>query len=502
MKERKPLLFTLTLLLFLYQSSFCWSQIYNDENSIFSESEYNGRNLQYGLPNYDINTDPISAWFFKKDTTYVGFIIAGHAEKAICEVASLEIANKIEKLGAKDNSMFSFGIGYNFNSDEKQQEKYHDIIIDMKAKFEELAKIHLRQVTVSDVDYEEYISKQELIKSHINLANKSNEWGTHIVEYKLPEYPIITPFYDTKINEEITLSVPKSLFGEIPIELARKSVLKNIITYINDRETELKRLQNLQYSLDNLSFENIASSYPRLNASNRLKYPENENLNEDIKRYLNRLNAYREFDIISIQQTQITGEEDEYGFLHNRQTRTYNKSVVFNEFVSKTYKEDNLKGEFTASVKNKIASLAEQEFGGLDLDNEISKVENDLNNLIDLKREYSNKTNINYIIDAFLRGWAFNTEDDNLNTQLDDWYLSKRKIVWEYILSKTPNLDVNDKLAGVLHADDVFFKVTSEGDFFKITPYKITGGNFAQVIDKEIGISYLTSPLNHRYSKN
>ena len=52
---------------------------------------------------------------------------------------------------------------------------------------------------------------------------------------------------------------------------------------------------------------------------------------------------------------------------------------------------------------------------------------------------------------------------------------------------------------GILHSDDVFFKVTSSGDEYEITPYKILGGEFVQILDKNVGITQYCTPFNFRY---
>ena len=491
MGKNQSLLIALVVLLFASMPFICWSQVSSNEFKNYPDDELGSITTQIGLPTYDINTDPISAWFIKKDTTYIGFIIAGHAEKAICEVASLEIANKTEKLDIKNDAVFSFGIGYNFNTDQKQIVKYHNIIKGMKAKFKELElQTFASQVTTKDVDYEEYKSKQQLIKSHINLANLTNEWDTHIVEYKLMDYPIITPFYDTNTSNEITFEVPKALFGEIPNELAYREFRKNLqklieelSIYLDNNNKAISRIRGFKINEEDYQKWNI--EYYSFNNKVPLK-------NEVVFKVYTSFKTYGftlEDDKNSVLDNEITLKEmKEYIQDINITLRT-SPEVMSRIRLAINEIEEEIRN-FTPN-KNKLIKKIEVET--LLIQNYL----NDLNELSDFKTD-----DFNYIIDAFLRGWAFNTDDDNLNNQLDNWYLLKRKVVWDYILSELPNAKVNDKLGGLFHADDVFFKVKSEGNLFKITPYKITGGNFAQVIDKEIGISYLTSPLNHRYSKN
>jgi hypothetical protein len=44
----------------------------------------------------------------------------------------------------------------------------------------------------------------------------------------------------------------------------------------------------------------------------------------------------------------------------------------------------------------------------------------------------------------------------------------------------------------------VFFKVVSIGDSYEITPYKIIGGEFIQVLDKQVGITQYFTSFNFR----
>ena len=73
-----------------------------------------------------------------------------------------------------------------------------------------------------------------------------------------------------------------------------------------------------------------------------------------------------------------------------------------------------------------------------------------------------------------------------------------RKPVWEFILNQFPNAKLDSKMGGIFHADDVYFQVRSKNNNLIITPYKVVGGNFIQVINKEIGLSYLQTPYNFR----
>lgn len=71
-----------------------------EEAEEYKEDFYGNKFNDYNnIPIYDINNLPISVWFIKEGDDFKGFIVAGHATKAVCEVASLEVHNKIKAIG-------------------------------------------------------------------------------------------------------------------------------------------------------------------------------------------------------------------------------------------------------------------------------------------------------------------------------------------------------------------------------------------------------------------
>ena len=444
------------------------------------------------IPIYDINNLPISVWFFKRDRKHVGFMIAGHATKAVCEIASLEVHNKLKEIGTSTSSIFSYGIGYDLLEGEDSSNHYNSTMKTMKDEFQTLGIKNRDQVKVYEIDYNKYIEYLNLIKYHIVLANKSKTWNTHIVEYKLDDFPLIAPFYYTKTAKEISFEVPKKLFGSIPTELVYASYQKNLVDVENAlkekikfNKEEIEKISAYRNRDDRSSIWEIAywsldknelylnekmlwgyrpppEGYKLCNTSTQFGLPDCRPITfKEALIYLKDPDVEKTPQVISeLTKWRIKAEEDLKSFKSRKE-----------EIITKISLEERDIKEFLVTVENR-------------------------------KKDLLNRDNQDYIIDAFLRGWAFNTNDTLLNTQLDNWYTKNRKLVWDNILDKIPNSRINNNLGGIFHSDDVFFQIESKVNTFKITPYKVVGGEFIQVIDKQIGISYLQSPFNYRLSLN
>ena len=441
------------------------------------------------IPLYDINNQPISVWFISDDSRYVGFIVAGHATKAVCEVASLEVYNKLKAIGKDDASIFSFGVGYNFKRNNDSDYTYHSTLEEMKIKFEDLSYEYPEQVNIGIIPVSQYNEYLSLLKSHINLANRSDEWTTHIVEYKLNNFPLIAPFYYSETSQIIQIRVPKSKFGGIPTELVYAAYEEAL----SEGEDELnENLRNNQIALNEI--RNYSNPY-----------------NTDIE-----IISYWtvEGDYIINRQEELRGHRpppDGYYLVEPdgaRRPLTFKQAIPYlndpNTIVYPTARrrlehwikqaEEDMK-DFHRQRK----SLREK------INDGNKKIEKLIAKIDDRRAKLRNRDNQDYIIDAFLRGWVFEAGSDEMNRKLDNWYATYRQTVWNYMLDQVSTSNVNarvlGKLGGVFHSDDVFFQVNSEGNNFIITPYKVVGGEFIQVIDKEIGISYIQSPFNFRFEK-
>lgn len=446
--------------------------------------KYGDINDYRNIPSYDINNQPISVWFITDGNRFAGFIVAGHATKAVCEVASLEVYNKLKAIGKDEATIFSFGVGYNLKKDYASDNAYNSLLADMKSEFEDLASKYPKQVKIGLIDLDKYTSYLSQLKSHINLANHSNQWTTHIVEYKLENFPLLAPFYDIKSSDIIQIKVPKSKFGNIPTELVYASYEKTL----SDGEEELNnRLQDNQIALT--AIRNYSD--PHNSETKTISYWTVEgdyivNKQEDLRGhrpppdgyYLER-NGLR--TPLSFKQA-LRYLNDPYVIVVPEARRSL-------EFWIKQSREDMK--EFHQKRKTLTGKVNN---GNIELKRLLKKID-------ERRVKLRNRDNQDYIVDAFLRGWVFETGDASMNSQLDNWYANYRKSAWNYILNQIPNSKVNDKLGGIFHSDDVFFQVNSAKNDFIITPYKVVGGEFLQVIDKELGISYLQSPFNFRFNK-
>lgn len=466
---------------------------YEEEKESLEDNYGTEFNDYRNIPIYDINNMPISVWFIKSGRDYKGFIVAGHATKAVCEVASLEVHNKIKAIGKSESSIFSYGIGHNILSENESSSSYHEIMKTMKKEFEELEMENSDQVSVNEIDYDKYTKYLTLFEKHIDLANKTKEWDTHMVEYKLEDFPIIAPFYTVQNSEKIKISVPKELFGGIPTELVFASYSKSI--------TDMENYLN----------EKINSNKNEINRIKKFKNSDEIIPIWDI--------TYFELDGVGI----VEKKEILFGYSPPPEGLSYVTKDQFGNIVSErpiTFKEALRYLNNPEIVRNTSPILirqlrewkvkAEEERSSFeqrkkDLSQKI-KLENDnLNKFLvtikNRKKELLNRDNNDYIIDAFLRGWVFETGSEKLNKDLDKWYSERRSIIWNYILDSVPNSRINGKLAGVFHSDDVFFQIESKANSFDITPYKVVGGEFIQVIDKSIGISYIQTPFNFRLTQ-
>ncbi len=445
------------------------------------------------IPIYDINNLPISVWFLKQNRKHVGFIVAGHATKAVCEIASLEVHNKLKEIGTSASSIFSYGIGYDLLEGTAAHNHYDNIMKTMKHEFQILGIKNPDQIKVREIDYDEYIKYLRLLKSHINLANQSKTWDTHIVEYKLDNFPLIAPFYYTKTAKEISFEIPKALFGSIPTELVYASYQKSLedvesslIEKIKFNDKEIQKINTYQNSDDRIPIWDI--TYWSIDKNEFF-------INEKV------LWGYRPPpDGYEICKTSQFGIQD-CNPITFKQALAYLKDREVMKNTSRRVIDGLKKWKIKAEEDRKSFRSRKE-----DIIDVVTKESNEIKTFLEIienrKKDLLNRDNQDYILDAFLRGWAFNTNDTLLNTQLDTWYVNNRKPVWDYILKKVPNSRINNNLGGIFHTDDVFFQIESKENVFKITPYKVVGGEFIQIIDKQIGISYLQSPFNYRLSLN
>lgn len=146
----------------------------------------------------DINRLPINICFFTDSNEhYVGFIIAGHAYKSVCQVASMAVRHLLDSLGYNEQSIFSFGVGFDYRSDSAG---VYDILLHALAKvFYNLEAQDIGQVSVRILPYYEFESKLQSIRQNCTHVWAAMDSGTGInrviFRYHDVGFPIMTPFY-------------------------------------------------------------------------------------------------------------------------------------------------------------------------------------------------------------------------------------------------------------------------------------------------------------------
>lgn len=443
------------------------------------------------LPSYDINNRPISVWFIKDADKYVGFIVAGHATKSVCEIASIEVREKLKAIDSKNTAIFSFGIGYNLQAGTDWNETYNALLQTMEEKFVNLALQYSDQVTVETIKYEEYHSYLMLLKQHISTANDAKNWDTHIVEYKLNNFPLIAPFYYTSSKDIIQIEIPKTLFGQIPTSLVYSSYEKSLTSeeqaikgFLEQNEQQIQQLQN--YSPEDAIIPIWDIGYWKVGKERYYKKRETLIGYSPPPKGLVIVQKNEQGKIVS--ERPITLQEA-LGYLNDPGVVSRTDKKLINElrdWQQRAQKEISTFKQRKKAVKDKVQAA------NIDLQASLTKIKQ-------LQVNLKNGDNQDYLIDAFLRGWVFDAGDEHLNRQLDNWYRDYRQLVWNYILENIPNAEIENKIGGVFYADDVFFQVEAKQNTFLITPYKVVGGEFVQVIDKLKGISHLHSPFNYRF---
>jgi len=457
------------------------------KNGLGDNTKYGKLDTLFKLPPYDINNLPISVWFLKKNNKYFGFIVAGHATKAVCEVASLEVMTKLDEIGKDKNSIFSYGIGYNRKSEIEWNSTYNSQIVSMKENFSKLQSEYPDQVYLSEINVDKYDTTTNLIKKHIKNAYFNNQWESIIVEYKYVNQPLLIPFYHINATADtVKFIVPKNKFGTIPPDFARYSLTSSI--------KEIEKETTLLIEFNNKQINELDKFY-NLDEDKTIYYWKFEN--NEYSKYSTTLIGYG-----TPPDDWVLTEKNQFGIIVSQRPITFKEAVNYlkdpsikvDPFARYELESWIVKAkENEKTYKNRKAEILTM------IRNETQTIRNELKKITEFKTKLTNRNNEDLIIDAFLRGWAFNTQSDELNTQLDNWYETKRPIVWDYMLSMYPNSKIEGKLAGIFHSDDVYFHISSDKQNFIITPYKIIGNDFIQVIDKKVGICQFYSPNNFRF---
>jgi len=443
-----------------------------------------------GLPHYNINNRPISLWMLKEDTFNIGFIIAGHAEAAICRIASAELLNTMDRLDHNPWSMASFGVAFDIRHRNSPlwSIAYHNTLRTLERRFYDLAIGYPNDVSTFSMQASECEAVYAAIKSETDRLKERSDWDSFVLEHEQRDLPLLLPFTTVGTEDTIRFSVPKTIFGKLPIELA-------LVSYRED-------IKAAQLILDSLMVGNEdvrrLMKAKRVEPGSALIWSVHEG---SIKPEMVIIRALP--DIGKMLGWEIVQKDGKDGRIVERRSANYEevKEIVNDPIRSRTYSPENIDSvrkelrQYEA-LHDTLQQEWNEQLGKVDLAQQSLKKEKVriLHMLAEIKkRDYSD-----HIIDAMLRGWPFSTEDSVLNKKLDEWYDSKRPLVWEHIFSMRPDLRVKDRLGGIFHSDDVFFQVDEKGDSYEITPIKITGGTFVQVIDKQTDLVWIYSPMSDR----
>lgn len=451
---------------------------------LYPPDEYGDDLRDYGsLPEFDINNTPISIWFLKEGADYTGFLIGGHAEAKVCEVASLEVFSKMTELDPEGAGVFSFGVGYHQRSSAISRERYNQLLEEMQETFSNLEQEYPYQVSVNEIDERQYERYTTMLADHVKKAVDFDIWDTHIVEYKLVNHPLMLPFRKVSNGEIIRFDVPADRFGKIPTELAYSSMAKDL--------TGLEEELNEMIAYNRKQIEQVKG----LVVTNEEYYWEFDW-------------AGMERNLIETREEGLLGHEPPPdGFVMTDRlgstrpiTLREAMAAMNNSTVEITADALKLLKDWKNNADEYLKGFTERKYAM------VQKIEKDTKGLSEFrqqirqrKTELTNRKFDGHVIDAFLRGWVFGTGSDELDEQLDSWYATRRTQVWQSIMGSYPDLQVAGKLAGIFEVDDVFFAVQNQGQTIRITPYKLTGGEFLQVIDKAKDVSYAVSPFNYRF---
>src|SRR5688572_3784924 len=105
--------------------------------------------LRLSRPGININRMPINICFLRDRNFYVGFVIAGHATKDVCSVATLRVVNLLDSMGYEENTVFSYGVGYD-RLGSRDPLLYHQKLRELRNAFLDLEDEYSFEVRVID----------------------------------------------------------------------------------------------------------------------------------------------------------------------------------------------------------------------------------------------------------------------------------------------------------------------------------------------------------------
>lgn len=451
---------------------------------------------------YDINRLPINVCFIKKDSSYVGFVIAGHAFKEACHTASLKIKTILNTIGYQDNTIFSFGVGYDRRNNAVDT-FYHNRLKELESTCLDLQERDIFQVRVSYTTDSAFEGTVERIERNMHFAwnsmQENDSINRVIFRYNNIKYPVPVPFYNK--DGIITFTIPKSRIGKIPD--TRDIYAATIQNALTENSNAL--------ATNNRALQRLSTYNPIIRTSNfgSIKYPViiNNGIKKDTVKLIqfDTTKIIREYDAISGATIRYYSLAQLQNLCNSGQRIIKLKSDSRNTKVN-TCKEAtiiiDLIQEMNETKRELIITLNKAN-RQLTLDNQ---------QLLTLRAQFNTDQRADTLlyIDAFLRGWVYATGDRLLNTRLNSWY-NKRRPVWQELLTRYPLYKKRVKtkpdtllvanpnnIAGIFQFDDVFFSVKATDRDYIITPYKLLGNDFIQIIDRQSNICQFFSVNNFR----
>jgi hypothetical protein len=479
---------------------------YGQNDTLAANEDYNFKSLAevFRPAHYDINRTPINICFLTNNGKYTGFVIAGHASKSICEVASLGVKNFLDSLGYHNNTIFSFGVGVDINR-KYAEPVYHTKLEELKNIFTTLEKKDPYQVKVtyaSELAYNTVVNKiRENMTLGYRALNDSDSANRIIFRYQSIPFPVVLPFY--KEDSIAKFEIPKKQIGAIPdIKKLKINLIRQAV-----READIAIKIN-KTAIDKLNAYNpvITAAHP-----DHKIYPiiVSTGLRQDTLR-----------DLVQIDTNKVV---EEYEVKSRRTTRFYTLTELrrFCEAGQTviTLKTIDKKPIYTcAAVANDEATIKKMISKKQSLLSRLTRINNSLkqdrdklSELLTKFTEVQSAEDTLIAVDAFLRGWPFEAANPVVNAQLEKWY-AKRGIVWASVLEQYPAYksrlatkkkvtDDANAIAGIFHYDDVFFSVKDGGDKYMVTPYKLLSGEFIQVLDRNSPICQFVTTNNFRLIK-
>lgn len=451
---------------------------------------------------YDINRLPINVCFIKKDSSYVGFVIAGHAFKEACHTASLKIKTILNTIGYQDNTIFSFGVGYDRRNNAVDT-FYHNKLKELESTCLDLQERDIFQVRVSYTTDSAFEGTVQRIERNMHYAwnsmQENDSINRVIFRYNNIKYPVPVPFYNK--DGIITFTIPKSRIGKIPdTRDIYAATIQNALTEISSAQ-----------AVNNRALQRLSSYNPVISTRDvtTIDYP--IIINNGIKK-----------DTIVLIQFDTTKVIKEYDAISGATIRFYSLSQLQTlcnsgqRIITLRNRLRNTQINTCDAVARDRESIRKMNITKQELIVRLNKANRQLGldsgQLQALRAQFNTDQRADTLlyIDAFLRGWVYATDDRLLNTRLNSWY-NKRKPVWQELLTRYPLYKKRVKtkpdtllvanpnnIAGIFQFDDVFFSVKATDRDYIITPYKLLGNDFIQIIDRQSNICQFFSANNFR----